>query len=93
MQPRAMKLRSSRNLLDRLVLTGAVVRIDTAGANYVLAVKRNGGRTGTVLGGPGLCEWVADPDARPGLRSLIPVRTERIGPCGRRRRAEGYSIS
>ena len=44
-------------------------------------VKRNGGRrewrTCTVLGGPGLCEWVADPVEWPGLCSLIRVRTER----------------
>jgi len=36
-------------------------------------VERNSGRrerrTCTVLGGPGLCEWVADPEAWPGLRS------------------------
>ena len=30
-------------------------------------------RTCTVLGGPGLGEWVADPAAWPGLRSLIRV--------------------
>ena len=45
-------------------------------------VERNGGRTGTVLGGPGLCEWVADPALWPGLRSLIRVRTERCQPAG-----------
>ena len=49
-------------------------------------VKRNGGRrerrTCTVLGGPGLCEWVADPAEWSGLRSLIRVRTERNGPGG-----------
>ena len=37
-------------------------------------VERNGGRTerriGTVLGGPGLCEWVADPEAWPGQRIM-----------------------
>ena len=100
-------------LLGRMVLEGDVVTIDAAGcqtaivqdlraagADYVLAVKRNqsqlhtevaaafadaepgtftpeaqdryetvernGGRTErrtvTVLGGPGLCAWVADPD-------------------------------
>ncbi len=39
---------------------------------------RNGGRrarrTGTVRGGPGLWEGVADPDEEPGLGSLIRVR-------------------
>ena len=48
--------------------------------------------TGTVLGGPGLCEWVADPAAWPGLRSLIRVRTERKGP-GRRQRSVRYYIA
>ncbi len=103
-----------RRLLQHMALKKAVVTIDAAGcqtvivqnlrkagANYVLAVKRNqrihhkavittfdnaergvftpeaqdryetvarnGGRrerrTCTVLGGPGLCEWVADPTA------------------------------
>ena len=131
-------------LLDRLVLEGAVVTIDAAGcqraivqalraagADYVLALKRNqrtlhravkaafdeaeqgafrprvedrcetvernGGRrerrTCTVLGGPGLGEQVADPEAWPGLRSLIRVQTERTGPRGRRQRAVRYYIS
>jgi len=48
-------------------------------------VERTGGRherrTGTVLGGPGLCEWVADPEVWPGLRSLIRVQAERTGPA------------
>ena len=131
-------------LLDRMVLKGAVVTIDAAGcqtaivqalreagADYVLAVKRNqrtlhrevkaafddaernafrpeaedrcqtvernGGRTErrscTVLGGPGLCEWVADPTEWPGLRSLIRVQAERTGPRGRRQRSVRYYIS
>ena len=130
-------------LLNRMVLEGAVVTIDAAGcqkaivqalqaagADYVLALKRNhptlhaavraafadadrgtgtpavqdhyetvernGGRTErrtcTVLGGPDLCARVADPDAWPGLRSLIRVRTERRGPR-RRQRAVRYYIS
>ncbi len=49
-------------------------------------------RTGTVLGGPGLCEWVADPKAWPGLRSRLRVRTERTGPRGRRTRTVRYYI-
>ena len=49
-------------------------------------------RTCTVLGGPGLCEWVADPAAWPGLCSLIRVRTERNGPCSRQRSVR-YCIS
>ncbi len=60
-------------------------------------VKRNGGRrerrTSTVLGGPGLCEWVADPAAWPGLRSLIRVRTERNGSCSRQRSMRYYISS
>ena len=131
-------------LLERMVLEGAVVTIDAAGcqraivqdlqaagADYVLAVKRNqptlhaevraafeeagrgaftpevqdecetvernGGRrerrTCTVLGGPGLCEWVADPADWPGLRSLIRVRTERHGPDGRQRSVRYYISS
>ncbi len=60
-------------------------------------VERNGGRrerrTCTVLGGPGLCEWVADPEAWPGLRSLIRVQAERTGPRGRRQRSVRYYIS
>ena len=50
-------------------------------------VEHNGGRrerhTATALGGPGLCQWVADPKAWPGLRSLIRVQAERDGPRGR----------
>ena len=131
-------------LLDRLVLEGAVVTLDVAscqraivpdlqaaGADYVLAVKRNqrtlhaavraasedaerggfrptvpdhgetvernGGRTErrtcTVLGGPGLGAWVADPKAWPGLHSLIRVRTERHGPRGRQRAVRYYILS
>ncbi len=131
-------------LLEHMVREGAVVTIDAAGcqtaivqalrqagADYVLALKRNqrnlhrevkaafddadrgafapeaedrcetvernGGRrerrTGTVLGGPGLCEWVADPETGPGLRSLIRVQTERTGPRGRRQRSVRYSIA
>jgi len=60
-------------------------------------VKCNGGRrerrTGTVLGGPGLCEEVADPEAWPGLRRLMRVQAERIGPRGRRQRSVRYYIS
>ncbi len=41
-------------------------------------------RTGTVLGGPGLCEGVADPEVWPNLRNLIRVRTKRNGPHRRR---------
>ena len=131
-------------LLERMVLEGAVVTIDAAGcqraivqdlraagADYVLAVKRNqptlhaevraafaeadrgaftpevqdgcetvernGGRrerrTCTVLGGPGLCEWVADPAEWPGLGRLIRVRTERNGSCGRQRSVRYYISS
>ncbi|MCY3658046.1 MAG: ISAs1 family transposase, partial [Caldilineaceae bacterium] len=131
-------------LLDRIHLEGAVVTIDAAarrtaivqalraaGADYVLAVKRNqptlhrevkaafdeaergvftpaaedrcetvehnGGRrerrTCTVLGGPGLCAWVADPKTWPDLRSLIRVQAERIGPRGPRQRSVRYYIS
>ena len=131
-------------LLDRIHLEGAVVTIDAAGcqtaivqalqeagADYVLAVKRNQQtlhrkvkaafdeaergafrpqtedrcqtiernsgrrerRTGTVLGGPDLCAWVADPEAWPGLRSLIRVQAERIGPRSRRQRSVRYYIS
>ena len=131
-------------LLDRIHLEGAVVTIDAAGcqtaivqalreagADYVLALKRNqktlhrevkaafddadrgaftpeaedrcetvernGGRrerrTCTVLGGPGLCEWVADAKAWPGLRSLVRVQAERTGPRGRRQRSVRYYIS
>ncbi|MYC62952.1 MAG: ISAs1 family transposase [Caldilineaceae bacterium SB0661_bin_34] len=60
-------------------------------------VEHNGGRrerrTGTVLGGPGLCEWVADAKAWPGLRSLVRVQAERTGPRGRRQRSVRYCIS
>ena len=60
-------------------------------------VERNGGRRerrrGTVLGGPGLCSRVADPEAWPGLRSLVRVQAERIGPRGRRQRSVRYYIS
>ena len=131
-------------LLDRLVLEMAVITMDAAGcqtaivqalreagADYVLALKRNqrtlhrevkaafddaergafapegedrcetvehnGGsrerRTCTVLGGPGLCEWVADPEAWPGLHSLVRVQAERTGPRGRRQRSVRYYIS
>ena len=124
-------------LLARLVLEGSVATIgaagcqraivqalQAAGADYVLALKRNqrtfhravkeafdeaargafrpqvehnGGhrerRRCTVLGGPGLCEGVADPEAWPGLRSLVRVQTERTSPRGRRQRAVRYYIS
>ncbi len=50
-------------------------------------------RNGTVLGGPGLCEWVADAKAWPGLRSLVRVQAERTGPRGRRQRSVCYCIS
>ena len=60
-------------------------------------VERNGGRrerrTCTVLGGPGLCEWVADPAEWPDLGSLIRVRTERNGSCGRQRSVRYYISS
>ena len=60
-------------------------------------VERNGGRrerrTCTVLGGPGLCEWVADAQAWPGLHSLVRVQVERTGPRGRRQRSVRYYIS
>ena len=60
-------------------------------------VERNGGRrerrTGTVLGGPGLGERVADPKAWPGLRSLVRVQTERNGPRGRQRSVRYYISS
>ncbi len=60
-------------------------------------VERNGGRrerrTCTVLGGPGLCEWVADPEAGSGLRSLIRVQAERTGPRARRKRSVRYYIA
>ena len=60
-------------------------------------VERNGGRrerrTCTVLGGPGLGEWVADPKTWPDLRSLIRVQAERTGPRGRRQRSVRYYIS
>ncbi|MCY3659357.1 MAG: ISAs1 family transposase [Caldilineaceae bacterium] len=131
-------------LLDRIHLEEAVVTIDAAGcqtaivqalreagADYVLAVKRNqptlhrevkavfdeaergtfapqaedrcetvernGGRrerrTCTVLSGPGLGEWVADPKTWPDLRSLVRVQAERTGPRGRRQRSVRYYIS
>ena len=52
-------------------------------------VERNGGRRErriyTVLGGPGLGPRVADPEAWPGLRSLVRVQAERNGPRGRQR--------
>ena len=60
-------------------------------------VEHNGGRrerrTGTVLGGPGLCEWVADAKVWPGLRSLVRVQAERTGSRGRRQRSVRYYIS
>ena len=60
-------------------------------------VERNGGRrerrTCTVLGDPGLCEWVADPEAWPGLHSLIRVQAERTAPRGRRQRSVRHCIS
>ncbi len=44
-------------------------------------IERNNGRIerriGTVLGGPNLCEWGADPGACPGLRCLIRACPER----------------
>ena len=127
-----------------MVLEGAVVTIDAAGcqkaivqalqaagADYVLALKRNhptlhaavraafedaargvftpevqdhcetvernGGRrerrTCTVLGGSDLCTRLADPDAWPGLCSLIRVRTERRGPRRRQRAVRDYISS
>ena len=60
-------------------------------------VERNGGRRErricTVLGGPVLCEWVADPTEWPGLRNLIRVQAERTGPRGCRQRSVRYYIS
>ena len=60
-------------------------------------VERNGGRRErrrcTVLGGPGLCQRVADPKAWPGLRSLVRVQAERLGPRGRRQRSVRYYIT
>ena len=111
--------------------TAIVQNLRKAGADYVLAVKRNQGtlhrevkaafddaergafrpevqdrcetvernggrrerRTCTVLGGPGLCEWVADLEVWPGLRSLIRVQAERTGPRGRRQRSVRYYIA
>ena len=59
--------------------------------------ERNGGRrerrTCTVLGGPGLGAWVADPAEWPGLHSLIRVRTEHHGPRGRQRAVRYYISS
>ena len=60
-------------------------------------VERNSGRRErclcTVLGGPGLGEWVAHPEEWPGLRSLIRVQAEHIGPRSRRQRSVRYYIS
>ena len=60
-------------------------------------VERNGGRRErricTVLGGPGLGPRVADPEAWPGLRSLIRVQAERNGPRGRQRSVRYYISS
>ena len=60
-------------------------------------VERNGGRRErricTVLGGPGLCQRVAAPEAWPGLRSLIRVQAERNGPRGRQRSVRYYISS
>ena len=47
-----------------------------------IALRATERRTGTVLSGPGLGEWVADPAAWPGLCSLIRAQTERKGPMG-----------
>ena len=75
---------------DQGVLTPAVTdRCET--------VERNGGRRErricTVLGGPGLGEQVADPEAWPGLRSLVRVQAERNGPRGRQRSVRYYISS
>ena len=60
-------------------------------------VERNSSRRErricTVLGGPGLGASVADPEAWPGLRSLVRVQAERNGPRGRRQRSVRYYIS
>ena len=85
-------------MIDAAGCQQAIVQaLQAAGADCVLAVKRNGGRrerrTCTVLGGPGLCEWVADPAEWPGLHSLIRVRTERNGPNGRQRSVRYYISS
>lgn len=60
-------------------------------------VERNSGRTerctGTVLGDPGLCEWVADLKLWPDLRSLIRMQTHRMGRDGRRQHSVRYYIS
>ena len=45
------------------------------------------------LPGPGLGEWVADPEAWPGLRSLVRVQTERTSSHGRRQHSVRYCIS
>ena len=51
------------------------------GADRCETVERNGSRRErricTVLGGPSLCQRVADPEAWPGLHSLIQVQVER----------------
>ena len=75
---------------ERGVLTPAVMdRCET--------VERNGGRRErricTVLGDPGLCRSVADPEQWPGLRSLIRVQAERNGPRGRQRSVRYYISS
>ena len=60
-------------------------------------VERNGGRSErhpcTVLDGPGLGEWVADPEVWPGLHSLVRVRTERNGSYGRRQCAVRFYMA
>ena len=60
-------------LLDRLVLAGAFA---PEAEDRCKTVERNGGRrkqrTCTVLGDPGFCEWVADPEAWPGLAQSNP---------------------
>ena len=77
------KVKTAFDEAERGVLTPAV-------ADRCETVERNGGRRErrrcTVLGGlggPGLCQRVADPEAWPGLRSLIQVQAKRNGPRGR----------
>ena len=49
--------------------------------------------TCTALGGPGLGEWVVNPEELPGRCSMIRVRTECTGPRGIRQRVVHYYIS
>ena len=75
---------------ERGILTPAV-------ADRCETVERNGGRRErricTVLGDPGLCRSVADPEQWPGLCSLVRVQAERNGPRGRQRSVRYYISS